>query len=116
MSDKIDRVRLKGYELQKEIVATQRLRSENNRTVDKYAEKVNCYVFWFESECATTSRQFCCKINLIVKRNFIKIMSMYYVLADRGSRERYLLGSCLVCPSTVQGIYIVIGNYMVPSM
>ena len=29
-------------------------------------------------------RQFCIKMNLIVKRDFIKIMSMYYVLADQG--------------------------------
>ena len=28
--------------------------------------------------------QFCRKINFIVKREFIKIMGMYYVLADRG--------------------------------
>ena len=29
-------------------------------------------------------RQFCRKINLIVKHDFIRIMSMYYMLADQG--------------------------------
>ena len=29
-------------------------------------------------------RQFCRKINLIVKHDFIRIMSMYYMLDDRG--------------------------------
>ena len=60
-------------------------------------------------------RQFFRKINIIVKHDFIRIMSMYYVLADRGGRERYFLGYRLVCPATVQGISIVIGNPMVPT-
>ena len=60
-------------------------------------------------------RPFFYHINIIVKRDFIKIMSMYYVLADREVWERYLLGSRLFCPAARQGISIVIGNPMVPT-
>ena len=58
-------------------------------------------------------RQFFRKINLIVKRDFIKIMSIYYVLADQGGLERYLIGSQLVFPATVKDISIVIRNPLV---
>ena len=57
-------------------------------------------------------RQFCRKINLIVKLDFIKIMSIYYVI---GGSERYFLGSWFVFPVEVQGISIVRGDHMLPT-